>query len=155
MVKLIIIVSTSQNNIIGKSGRIPWSWPNDLIWFKEQITNKAVVMGYNTWKSINEIPLPNCNNFVLTHKQLKNVVYKCSVQELLPYLDKYPEVFIIGGMSIYEQFIDKVHEIRKCILPFSVAGDKYFPDISDKFKLEKENKLVDGRILKYWINTCV
>lgn len=150
MPKLIIIVATSQNNVIGRNNKIPWCWTKDLQWFKKQTVGKAVVMGYNTWRSIDCKPLPDRENFVLTHKELENVVYKSSVEELMPYLQKFAEVFIIGGESIYKQYMNIVDEIQQCILPITVDGDKYFPEIPKTFKITQEIKENDERIIRYF-----
>ena len=43
--------------------------PEDMKFFREQTTNNIVVMGYNTWLSLNEKKLPNRENIVLTDEQ--------------------------------------------------------------------------------------
>jgi dihydrofolate reductase len=55
---IIGIVAIAQNYAIGKDGKLPWHYPADLKFFKQTTTNHAVVMGFNTWKSIGK-PLPN------------------------------------------------------------------------------------------------
>ena len=56
-----IVVAVSKNGGIGKVGRLPWSLPGDLKYFRE-LTSKtsskkkqnAVIMGRKTWESIPE-----------------------------------------------------------------------------------------------------
>ena len=56
-----IVVAVCKNGGIGKVGRLPWSLPGDLKYFREltsKTTSKkkqnAVIMGRKTWESIPE-----------------------------------------------------------------------------------------------------
>ncbi|HSK71207.1 MAG TPA: dihydrofolate reductase, partial [Pyrinomonadaceae bacterium] len=62
---IIGIVAIAQNYAIGRGGKLPWHYSADLKFFKETTLNNAVVMGFNTWKSIGK-PLPKRLNIVLS-----------------------------------------------------------------------------------------
>jgi len=59
------IVAIAQNLAIGKNGRLPWHYSSDLKFFKQTTLDNAVVMGFNTCKSIGK-PLPRRLNIVLS-----------------------------------------------------------------------------------------
>ena len=52
-----LIVAHSENNVIGKGGRIPWDIEGELSQFKELTMGNAVVMGRRTYEEIGH-PLP-------------------------------------------------------------------------------------------------
>ena len=51
------LVAASENNVIGKHNQIPWNLPNDLKFFKNKSWGMPVIMGRNTYESL-EKPLP-------------------------------------------------------------------------------------------------
>ena len=63
-----IIAAISKNRVIGNKGQIPWNIKKDLKYFQKLTTqkNSAVLMGFNTWKSLSIFPnpLPNRGNIV-------------------------------------------------------------------------------------------
>jgi dihydrofolate reductase len=105
---IIGIVAIAQNFAIGKDGKLPWHYPEDLKFFKKTTTGNAVVMGFNTWKSIGK-PLPNRLNIVLSRfkniESQPNLLILRSVEELTA-LSNYLncDIFIIGGAQTYENF---------------------------------------------------
>ena len=107
---IIGIVAIAQNFAIGKDGKLPWHYSADLKFFKQTTTNHAVVMGFNTWKSIGK-PLPKRLNIVLSRSQniesQPNVLLLRSKEEVAA-LSKYLncDLFIIGGAKTYENFAD-------------------------------------------------
>ncbi|MCF8264401.1 MAG: dihydrofolate reductase, partial [Melioribacteraceae bacterium] len=48
----IIISAVSQNNVIGRNGKLPWHIPEELQFFKKTTLNHAVLMGRKTYDSI-------------------------------------------------------------------------------------------------------
>jgi len=112
------IVALSKNNVIGVGGKIPWRYPEDLKFFKDQTTNNMVIMGRKTWNSIGNKPLPNRVNIVLSsHTNISNQVGNSfwfrSKEEVLEFVNSYNSlkprnVFVIGGNQIYELFADQI-----------------------------------------------
>jgi dihydrofolate reductase len=149
------IVAIAQNFAIGKNGKLPWHYPSDLKFFKQTTTNHAVVMGFNTWKSIGK-PLPNRLNIVLSRSQnIENqpsVLLLRSKEELLA-LSKYLncDVYIIGGAQTYENFADAIDGWFVTEVPETVAdADTFMPEdflanfcLRDKMQLE-DNLQVKG-----------
>jgi dihydrofolate reductase len=111
-----IIVAKDEYNGIGKNNTLPWDIPDDLKYFKKTTEHTTVIMGSNTYFSIPEKyrPLKNRENIVLTTNQDKKetieneggIVYSSIKDVIKNYSNK--DCFIIGGASIYEQFINKI-----------------------------------------------
>jgi dihydrofolate reductase len=59
------IAAMSLNRVIGAGNRIPWHYPEDFKWFREQTLGNIVVMGRKTFESLGK-PLANRRNLILT-----------------------------------------------------------------------------------------
>ena len=115
-----MIVAVDKMNGIGKSNTIPWHLPEDLKYFAKLTKgngNNAVIMGRKTFDSIGRA-LPKRKNLVLTrdnnlHQQNENVHYFNSVYDIKKHciISNYDEVWIIGGSSIYKEFLSSVKEL--------------------------------------------
>lgn len=153
---IIGIVAIAENFAIGKDGKLPWHYSADLKFFKETTINHAVVMGFNTWKSIGK-PLPNRLNIVLSRvRQVENqpnvllVRDKEEVFALSKYLNC--DLFVIGGAETYQNFADAIEKWIVTEVPLSVEdADVFMPrgfldgfDLTDKMQLKD-----DLRVKKY------
>ena len=138
---IIGIVAISKNFAIGKEGKLPWHYSADLKFFKQTTTGNAIVMGWNTWKSIGKL-LPNRLNIVLTrkgeiedHSDVRVVRDKEKALELASSLDT--DVFIIGGSRTYETFADEIDRWLVTEIPVTVDdADTFMPrNFLDNFEL--------------------
>ena len=88
-------------------------------------------MGRNTFWSLPKV-LPNRTNIVITDMDEdypKEVVIYNSIESFMnDYRDKDEEVFIIGGASIYSQFVDKAENLYLTEIESSCPdASVYFP----------------------------
>src|ERR1700704_4329282 len=65
---IIGIVAVDENLAIGKGGRLPWHYPADMKFFKQETVGNAVVMGRRTWLTLKG-PLKDRQNIVLSSDQ--------------------------------------------------------------------------------------
>ena len=147
-----LIVAMDNLKGIGLNNKLPWSFiKEDMKIFRNLTTgdgNNAVVMGKNTFLSLPNI-LKNRINIVLS-KDLKesnreNVFIIRSIEELLEFIkNKYSEVWIIGGSSIYKEFLNKdlINEMYITEINNSYNCDCYFPEV----KWENWN-LIDNQLI--------
>lgn len=141
------IVAIAENFAVGKDGNLPWHHSADLKFFKRTTGGKAVVMGFNTWKSIGK-PLPNRLNIILsrssTIENQPNVLLLGSAAEVLA-LTKYLncDLFIIGGAQTYESFADAIEKWIVTEVPDAAAdADTFMPkDFLKDFRLEGSGEL--------------
>lgn len=139
-----IIVAMSENNAIGKKGKIPWHLPNDLKQFKKVTIGHHIIMGRKTFDSIGK-PLPGRTNVVITHqKDLKiegcEVVNSMGAALAIARLDNQEEVFIIGGASIYKSILSDAEKIYLTRVHTKVIeADTFFPQIDEKMWIETQN----------------
>ena len=154
---IIGIVAIAQNFAIGKNGKLPWHYPADLKFFKQTTLNHAVVMGFNTWKSIGK-PLPKRLNIVLSRKanieSQPNVLLLRSKEEFLA-LKQYLncDLFIIGGAKTYENFADVIQKWIVTEIPLNVEdADTFMPRrFLDEFELNEAKELEDDLRVKIFV----
>ena len=139
-----MIVATDLNWSIGAENKLlTYELKSDLQRFKQLTKDNIVVMGRKTLESLpNGSPLPDRTNIVITKDhgfQKEGVIAVNSIKMLkaelfLLEIMNGVEVFIIGGQSIYEQFINDVDTVyvTKINHKFEHA-DTYFPNL-DKLK---------------------
>jgi len=149
-----IIVAFDKNQLIGNNNALPWHYPEDLQYFKETTLGKKVVMGRITYEGILRKlgkPLPNRTNIVISSKEISGVEWYASVDKVLEkYLDSEEEIFIIGGRTIYEQFLSYTTRLYITHIDKAYQGDTYFPKFRyDDFKLIKEKTNGELRFCVY------
>lgn len=124
-----IIAAIGKNNELGLNNDLIWHLPNDLKYFKEKTMNQTIVMGYNTFVSLGRI-LPNRKHVVLTFEKIRlplDVIQFNNLEDLNNYI-KDKDVFIIGGASMYKQFIDKADKLYLTEIDDTHEADVYFPN---------------------------
>ena len=135
MAKLIMIAAIGKNNELGKNNDLIWRLKGDLKFFREQTTNHKIVMGYNTFESLPGL-LPKREHIILTHKNIKIDGAKIfnTFEGLTKYLATIDEdVYIIGGASIYQLFIDIADELVLTEIDDEYfEADVYFPQFDKK-----------------------
>ncbi len=130
-----IIVAVSEDWGIGKNNELLWHISDDLKRFKSLTTGNAVVMGKKTWESLPKKPLPGRKNIVLTDNSLEtfeNAVTAYSIKDALGKCDHGEEIFIIGGGSIYRQFMPIADRLYITHVHKKAPADVYFPEIDLK-----------------------
>lgn len=158
---IIGIVAIAKNFAIGKDGKLPWHYSADLKFFKEATTGNAVVMGFNTWKSIGK-PLPKRLNIVLsranTLENQPNVLLVRGKDEILA-LAKYLncDIFIIGGAETYKNFADAIEKWIVTEIPETVEdADAFMPEnfLAD-FQLKETKQLENNLQVKIFVKSEV
>jgi len=150
-----IIVAISENNAIGKNGKIPWHLPNDLQHFKQTTLGSHIIMGRKTYESIGK-PLPGRTNVVVT-KQRNLKIKGCEVVNSLDAalaisrLANQKEVFIIGGASIYETMLSDAEKLYITQVNINIDdADTFFPEYDSQMWIEaKSNPFLPDEQHKY------
>jgi dihydrofolate reductase len=143
--KLTLVAAVAENGVIGVDGEMPWHYPEDLERFKRLTVGHPVIVGRQTHESIVDRlggPLPDRTNIVLSRRESldlpEGAIHARSAEEALEAaesaLDADQEtVYVIGGESVYETFLDRADEIRVTEIPESPDGDTRFPEIGPEW----------------------
>lgn len=156
MNKLSMIVARDLNGAIGKNNELLWHIPEDLQYFKKNTLGKTIVMGRNTYDSIGR-PLPGRKSVVMTRDpsfNIEGVDIVNSVDEVLALLNGDEEVIIIGGDSIYKQFMEHADILYITEVDYEFEGDTFFPELTDEWKLtsSKASEYEGPKIFNYCFN---
>jgi dihydrofolate reductase len=153
--KLGLIFARSLNGVIGFQGKIPWSLPEDMARFKQITENTTVIMGRKTWESLPEKfkPLPNRKNIVLSKQNLvvpDGVEVLSSLQMALDLCRHTPQVWVIGGSSLYNEALPFADTIEQTIVDIECEGDAFSPYVFIKhWETKAEVPGVSKNGLKY------
>lgn len=139
-----IIVAIAQNYAIGKDNDLLWHISDDLKRFKAITSSHTVIMGSKTYMSLPRRPLPNRRNIVLTGNpdfQCQGAELAHSVQQVLDMVKDDGECFVIGGGTVYNQFLPHANRLYVTLVHKDFDADVFFPAINnEQFIVEKESE---------------
>lgn len=134
---LAAIVVTDLQNGIGKNNQLLCHLPADLKFFKATTMGCPVIMGRKTYESIGRL-LPGRKNIVVT----RSADYRLEGAEIFHSLEtaiascSEEKVFVIGGAEIFNQSLDRLHEIYRTVIQHSFEADTFFPSLeTSSFKM--------------------
>jgi len=149
MIKIVsIIVAIAENNAIGRENKLLWHISADLKRFKQITAGRTVIMGKNTFFSLPKRPLANRRNIVISDHpddSFPGCEMAYSIQEALGKCEAEHENFIIGGASVYRQFLPYAQKLYITRVHKSFDADTFFPEIlsSEWEIIEVENVMND------------
>jgi dihydrofolate reductase (EC 1.5.1.3) len=134
--KVAIVAAIADNGVIGNEGEMPWHYPADLARFKDLTVGHPVIMGRRTFESITERlegPLPDRLNVVLSTSDLDLPDGAVQAEGIDAALDSARETgstvaYVVGGASVYEQFLPLADRLHITEIPERPAGDTEFPE---------------------------
>lgn len=156
-----IVAALDKNWLIGDKGNIPWRIREDFRRFYKLTVGKTVVMGRSTLESIIESlgkPLPKRTNIVLTRNKDFNFsegIICNDIEDVLMFARKneVAELMIIGGASIYEQFLPLANKMYLTWIEHEFEGDTYFPEFNkeDWTILKEEQSVESGYKIRFQV----
>ena len=128
-----IIAAIGKNNELGKNNDLVWRLKGDMKFFRDTTIGHSIVMGRKTFESLPKI-LPGRKHIVISTSEIKNdeiELYKSIREFLVKYQNVDEDIFIIGGASIYKQFIDLANKLYLTEIDATdKEADVYFPDFN-------------------------
>ncbi|MGE4657264.1 dihydrofolate reductase, partial [Bifidobacterium longum subsp. suis] len=126
-----LIAAIGQNNEIGLDNKLLWNIKEDMDWFRKHTKHKVVVMGRKTYESIGK-PLKGRVNVVLTRNPNYNphpdVLVRKDISEITFEFRNELEVMVIGGETIYKQFMPFANRLYITHVNHEFKADSFFPD---------------------------
>lgn len=140
------IACVDKNMGLGFNGDLIIKSKKDMDYFKRITTGHAVVMGRATFESIGSKPLKNRINIVISSNPVENkdVISFTSIIDFLASKYNNKDTFIIGGASIYKQFLPYINEIYLTEVDVACDADVFFPQFRDKFTLVEKQFVKDS-----------
>ena len=143
-----LIVCVDANWGIGYKNELLVRIPSDQKFFRETTTGKVVVMGRKTLESFpGGKPLKNRVNIVLSSSdktsKAEDEIYVKTIDDCLELLKQYNEddIYIIGGASIYKQFLPYCDTAYVTKVDREFSADTYFPNLDkdDEWEIVSES----------------
>jgi dihydrofolate reductase len=135
MIRLIAVVDSHWG--ISKNEEIPWSFRDDMEFFKKNTINSVVAMGKNTFFSLRSRPLKNRTNCVISNSTYETYGVK-NFKSLEDVANEYDDFWIIGGSKLYN------YALRNNLVDYAVItlvnqnynADKFIDLLPEKFRRE-------------------
>jgi dihydrofolate reductase len=150
------IVVVDKNWGIGRNKKLLIHLPGDLKYFKEHTLGKTIVMGRETLDSLpGGRPLQYRENIVLTRNQCYGA--DCTIchssEDLLNIVknDDKKEVFIIGGETVYKEFLPYCDTCYVTKIDNDFDADKFFPNLDEdeNFSVVSESGIIEEDGTRY------
>ncbi len=148
--EIAIIVAIAKNYAIGKNNDLLWHISDDLKRFKKITSGHPVVMGKKTYFSLPVRPLPNRKNIVITDipgEIIDGCTMAYSIEDAIEKMDAVKTNFIIGGGSVYTQFLPRANKLYLTCIYKDFDADTFFPEINfDEWKKVFEEPHLDEKL---------
>lgn len=133
--RIYAIAACDPKGVLGKSGQLPWHYPDDLQHFSNTTRNHIIIMGSRTFLNFPKFYFKERIGIVLSRqhhsRNENNVLFVNSLEGFfdLKYFLGDKDIYVIGGAQIYTLFL-QANLIRKVILTKLkqfYEGDTLFP----------------------------
>lgn len=136
-----LIAAVDKNWAIGRRGQMLVTIPADQKMFRQETMGKVVVMGRKTLKTLpGGRPLDGRKNLILTRDpgfQIKGADICRSMDQALLTLEGYKkaglcreeDIFIIGGQTVYEQFLPYCSTAHITYIDYAYEADAYMVNL--------------------------
>ncbi len=135
MTVISIVAAMANNRVIGLNNALPWKIPAELQHFKQVTMGKPIIMGRKTFDAIGRRLLPGRQTIVLTrdlHLNGDGYIVVNSIEAALLAAGDVPEIMVIGGASIYQEFLPLASRLYLSIIPQDILGDAFFPAFDER-----------------------
>lgn len=150
MISMICVLG--KNREIGFDNKLLWDLPGDMKHFRDTTSDHTIIMGQKTFESIGKA-LPGRKNIVLSldpNFKAPDCEISQNLEEIVKkYKDSPEEIFVIGGASIYKQFLPYAQKLYLTMVEDSPQADTFFPDYSDFKTIISESEIYEENGLKY------
>jgi dihydrofolate reductase len=130
-----IIAAIGKNRELGYQNNLLWHISADFKRFKSITLGHTVIMGLRTFESMGSRPLANRRNIILSDQPLQpapDIILAGSIPEVLNMIDANEESFIIGGATLYTQFLPLANKMYLTRVHKEYTADTYFPEFDGK-----------------------
>ena len=146
---LSLIVARSENNVIGKKGRIPWRIRGEQQQFRALTLGKAVIMGRISYEEIGH-PLPGRLNIVVSGSRCfsgENLVTVRSLEEAIQAAGER-DAFVAGGAGLFAEALPKADVLYITEVHLTVEeGDTFFPPFDPSAFVLETGETLTGELM--------
>ncbi|MCG5548192.1 dihydrofolate reductase [Halorhodospira halochloris] len=150
--EIVLVAIMGRNRVIGDGHDQPWHFKCDLRRFKEMTRGHPLILGRKTFAAIGSRPLPERTHIVMTRdpefstpaepSAMSGVYPAATLEQALELAAAAPggeTIFVIGGGTIYEQFLSLAQRIELTVVDDAPQGGVLFPAIDSKWQEESRD----------------
>ena len=127
-----LIYARTNNFCIGHKGKVPWDLPDEYAHFDELTFGKPVIMGRKSYEDHNS-ELTGRLNIVISAQVdfclAANIKLARNVTQAVDMAQKAGnEYFVIGGVNVFIQTINKAQTVYETVIDTTIEGDTTLPE---------------------------
>lgn len=137
-INFVALAACDPQGIIGKEGRLPWHYPEELAHFRASTIGHVMLMGYTTYVSMPERAFQGRVAIVFTRsrrvRKCENIFQVSGLEDLMQLYETNPQFlekiqWVIGGAEIFDLFFKKglVQTAIMTYIKKFYEGDTFFP----------------------------
>lgn len=154
MIAMEAIVAVYSDWGIGIDGTQPVVLKADRAHFIELTRGAAVIVGRRTLEDFpGGRPLKGRNNIVITRQniEIEGAELVHTTEEALKAAEKYPRTLVLGGASVFRQFMPYLDTVHITKIDLAPKSDSYFEnlDASDEWQAVEEENWQEEDGLRY------
>ena len=150
-----LIWAMDENQLVGIDDKIPWHIKEDLVYFKNKVKGKTVLMGDTTYFSLKgyykDKPLPYGTIFVASIDKSLKLEDATVINDIDQFIKNYKdELWVCGGATIYKLSLPYADNLYISYIKGKYEGNRYFPSIPfEKYELKWEEDTEKVRFTLY------
>lgn len=129
-----LVVSSSQNGVIGARGKKPWLLPQENQLLKDLVHHRYIILGRKTFETIDRRLIETCNIVVLSRQRDLRIPGVHVMHTLGDAIEapmrarvNVKEVFILGGAQVFRQaLLGLASRIYFTRINMNFSGDETF-----------------------------
>ena len=131
-----IVAVGDGNRVIGKDGKLPWSFPDEYRHYKNTVKGHCCVMGRLVWES--DPDTSNCKMVVLSRTmEPQDGITVIRSYEEIPVPEDGKIMWVCGGVDVYTKLLPHCSELYLTHIHGNWEGDRFFPEYEHLFHVTK------------------
>ena len=144
--KINAIAAIGKQNQLALNNELPWHYPEDLEIFRTKVDSKVVIMGRKTYESMPKSFFKKVTPIIVSQTIDVNHHIAYNLDEAIGIAEDMGEneIWICGGVSLYEEAIERklINHLYISHIPYTGNADRYFPPFTDLItKIVHEEKI--------------
>lgn len=108
--RILGIAACDPKGVMGRNGKLPWHYPEDLKHFLYTVCASPIIMGYQTFLSLPARYFDQRMGIVFSRREFLpdknlNLLFVSSLSEFLALEGVFKDLYVIGGSQIYSLFL--------------------------------------------------
>lgn len=132
--RILGIGACDEAGVLGRNGKLPWHYPEDLKHFYNTTIDSPLVMGRKTFLSMPSHYFTKRTSIIFTRSPAQfdrstNLIFVSSLREFFSIGMKFNDLYVVGGAQIYNLFLKEnlIEEFILTRIKQSYEGDTFFP----------------------------